>query len=127
MLRFSRACGCANNGVAADGPEPLAPAAGALTARTRIQDDTGLGQGSNLLGAFDLSSTPCAVVSAGERLSRLVLWLLGGIGLLAVILLIGINLFVQSQGTHQRIQQELSQRLGTPLHLRQISLTPGAG
>jgi type II secretion system protein N len=56
-----------------------------------------------------------------------VLWLLGGIGLLVVILLIGINLFVQSQGTHKRIQQELSQRLGTPLHLRQISLTPWSG
>ncbi len=46
---------------------------------------------------------------------------------MAVILLIGINLFVQSQGTHRRIQQELSQRLGTPLHLQQISLTPWSG
>ena len=47
--------------------------------------------------------------------------------MLACILLIGVNLYVQSQGTHHRIQQELSQRLGTPLHLRQISVTPWSG
>jgi type II secretion system protein N len=62
-----------------------------------------------------------------KRFGRLLLWLLGGIVFLAVIGLIGINLFVQSQGTHKRIQQELSQRLGTPLHFRQISLTPWSG
>ena len=62
-----------------------------------------------------------------KRFRRFLLWLVSGIGLLAVIFLIGINLFVQSQGTHNRIQQELSQRLGTPLHLGQISLTPWSG
>jgi len=46
---------------------------------------------------------------------------------LAAILLIAVNLYVQSQGTHRRIQQELSQRLGTPLHLRRISVTPWNG
>lgn len=47
--------------------------------------------------------------------------------MLACILLLGVNLYVQSQGTHHRIQQELSQRLSTPLHLRQISVTPWSG
>jgi hypothetical protein len=62
-----------------------------------------------------------------KRLGRLLLWLLGGILLLSGVLLIGLNLYVQSQGTHRRIQQELSQRLGTPLRLRQISITPWNG
>ena len=47
--------------------------------------------------------------------------------MLVCILLIGVNLYVQSQGTHHRIQHELSQRLNTPLQLRQISLTPWSG
>lgn len=62
-----------------------------------------------------------------KKLGRLLLWLLGGVVVLAAVLLIGVNLYVQSQGTHHRIQQELSQRLGTPLHLRQISVTPWSG
>lgn len=62
-----------------------------------------------------------------KRVSRFLLWLLSGLALLALVVLIGINLFVQSQGTHKRIQQELSQRLNTPLQLRQISLTPWNG
>ena len=62
-----------------------------------------------------------------KKLGRLLLWLLGGVVVLAGVLLIGVNLYVQSQGTHHRIQQELSQRLGTPLHLRQISVTPWSG
>jgi len=62
-----------------------------------------------------------------KKFGRLLLWLLGGVLILAAILLIGLNLYVQSQGTHHRIQQELSQRLDTPLHLRQISVTPWSG
>jgi hypothetical protein len=62
-----------------------------------------------------------------KKLGRLLLWLLGGAVVLAAILLIGVNLYVQSQGTHRRIQQELSQRLDTPLHLRRISVTPWSG
>ena len=46
---------------------------------------------------------------------------------LAFAVLLAVNLYVQSQGTHHRIQQELSQRLATPLHLRQISVTPWGG
>jgi hypothetical protein len=48
------------------------------------------------------------------------------IGLL-IILLLGVNLYVQSEGTHARIQQELSQRIGTTLLLKRISVTPWGG
>ena len=62
-----------------------------------------------------------------KRLGRLLLVLLGGAVVLAFAVLLGVNLYVQSQGTHHRIQQELSQRLATPLHLRRISVTPWGG
>ena len=55
------------------------------------------------------------------------MWLVGGALAFAGVLLLGVNLYVQSQGTHYRIQQELSQRLGTPLTLRRISVTPWGG
>ncbi|HEY1770173.1 MAG TPA: type II secretion system protein GspN [Chthoniobacterales bacterium] len=58
---------------------------------------------------------------------RALLWLGGGILLFACAVLLGVNLYVQSQGVHNRIQQELSQRLDTPLRLRQISVTPWSG
>ena len=59
---------------------------------------------------------------------RRITWLAlcGIIGLLAILLL-GVNLYVQSQGTQARIQQELSQRLETPLHIGRISVTPWGG
>jgi hypothetical protein len=62
-----------------------------------------------------------------KKLGRLLLWLLAGVMVLVCMLLIGVNLYVQSQDIHHRIQQELSQRLNTPLQLRQISLTPWSG
>ncbi len=62
-----------------------------------------------------------------RKLARILLWLFGGLLVGACVLLLGANLYVQSQGTHRRIQQELSQRLGTPLRLRRISLTPWSG
>jgi len=62
-----------------------------------------------------------------KNIGRILLWLIAGIAALACFLLIAINLYVQSQGTHHRIQQELSQRLDTPLSLRQISVTPWSG
>lgn len=62
-----------------------------------------------------------------KKLGRLLLWLLGGVVLLGCVVLLGVNLYVQSQGVHHRIQQELSQRLNTPLRLRQISVTPWSG
>ncbi|MEO8438859.1 MAG: AsmA family protein [Spartobacteria bacterium] len=62
-----------------------------------------------------------------KKLGRILLWLAGTAVVLASVLLLAVNLYVQSQGTHRRIQQELSQRLNTPLHLRQISVTPWSG
>ena len=40
---------------------------------------------------------------------------------------IGLNLYVQSQGTQARIQQELSQHIGAPLQIRSSSVTPWGG
>jgi hypothetical protein len=60
-------------------------------------------------------------------MSRILLIALGAILGLAVLILIGVNMYVQSHGTQARIQQELSQRLGTALLIRRISVTPWAG
>jgi type II secretion system protein N len=60
-------------------------------------------------------------------MSRVLLITLGvllGVGLL---ILIGVNLYVQSRGTQARIQHELSQRLGTTLRIQRISVTPWWG
>jgi uncharacterized protein involved in outer membrane biogenesis len=62
-----------------------------------------------------------------KKLSRVLLIVLAVILGVAVLILIGVNMYVQSQGTQARIQQELSQRLGTTLHVRRISVTPWAG
>ncbi|HEY2614287.1 MAG TPA: AsmA-like C-terminal region-containing protein [Chthoniobacterales bacterium] len=62
-----------------------------------------------------------------KKLSRILVILAGTIVALAVLILIGMNLYVQSQGTQARIQQELSRRLGTTLRVRRISVTPWAG
>jgi type II secretion system protein N len=60
-------------------------------------------------------------------MSRLLLIGLGVILGLALLILIGVNMYVQSRGTQARIQQELSQRLGTTLRIQRISVTPWAG
>ena len=62
-----------------------------------------------------------------KKLSRLILIGVGAVLGIAIILLLAVNLYVQSQATQARIQQELSQRLNTPLHIRQISVTPWGG
>lgn len=46
---------------------------------------------------------------------------------LGAIVLIGLNLYVQSLGTQARIQQELSQRLGAPVRIKAVSVTPWGG
>jgi len=60
-------------------------------------------------------------------MSRLLLIGLGLIVGVALLILIGVNMYVQSRGTQARIQQELSQRLGTTLRIQRISVTPWAG
>ena len=62
-----------------------------------------------------------------KKLSRALLLAAGAILGLMVAALLAVNLYVQSQGTQARIQHELSQRLGTMLHIQRISVTPWAG
>ena len=62
-----------------------------------------------------------------QKLSRILLIVLGAILGVAVLILIGVNMYVQSEGTQARIQQELSQRLGTSLSIKRISVTPWFG
>jgi AsmA-like protein len=62
-----------------------------------------------------------------KKLRRVLLIALGVVIALAAILLIGVNLYVQSQDTHAKIQQELSRRLGTQLGIRSMSVTPWGG
>jgi len=46
---------------------------------------------------------------------------------LLAVALVAVNLYVQSEGTQARIQQELSQRLGATLRIERISVTPWWG
>ncbi len=81
-----------------------------------------------MLGGFHLFfNLALRNLAAVKNLGRILLWLLGGALVLACVILLGVNLYVQAQGTHRRIQQELSQRLGTPLTLHRISVTPWGG
>jgi len=62
-----------------------------------------------------------------KKLRRIALIVLGAVIALGAIVLLGVNLYVQSQGTQAKIQQELSQRLGASLKIRQMSVTPWGG
>lgn len=62
-----------------------------------------------------------------KKLTRILLIVLGAILGVAILILIGVNMYVQSQGTQARIQRELSQRIGTTLHVRRVSVTPWTG
>jgi len=62
-----------------------------------------------------------------QNLSRIILIALGGIVGVALLILLGVNMYVQSHATQARIQQELSQRLGMTLRIQRISVTPWWG
>ena len=62
-----------------------------------------------------------------KKLRRITLIALGVVIGLAAVLLIGVNMYVQSQGAQAKIQQALSRRLGTPLNIRSMSVTPWGG
>ena len=62
-----------------------------------------------------------------RKLRRIVLIAFGAVIALGAIVLIGVNLYVQSQGTQAKIQRELSQRLGTALEIHRMSVTPWGG
>ena len=62
-----------------------------------------------------------------KKLSRALFFLACGLFAILAVALLGVNLYVQSRQTHSRIQEELSQRLGTTLHIQRISVTPWFG
>lgn len=61
------------------------------------------------------------------RVRRIVAWVLAILVAISGAVLLALNLYVQSQATQIRIQQELSQRLGMPLRIHRISVTPWNG
>lgn len=62
-----------------------------------------------------------------QRAGRTIGWFLAAVVTLFGAALLAVNLYVQSQGTQARIQQELSQRLDLPLHIQRTSVTPWGG
>jgi AsmA-like C-terminal region len=62
-----------------------------------------------------------------QKSLRLILLVLGILIGLAAVLLVGVNLYVQSQGAQAKIQHELSRSLGVPLKIRSMSVTPWGG
>lgn len=62
-----------------------------------------------------------------KKIGRVVLYVLGAVFAIFAALLLAVNLYVQSQRTQARIEDELSQRLGTTLRIQRISVTPWWG
>ena len=62
-----------------------------------------------------------------QKLRRLAVIALGALIGLGAVVLLGVNLYVQSQGAQAKIQQELSRSLGIPLKIRSMSVTPWGG
>ena len=62
-----------------------------------------------------------------QKFRRLAVIALGALVGLGAVFLLGVNLYVQSQGAQAKIQQELSRSLGVPLKIRSMSVTPWGG
>jgi uncharacterized protein involved in outer membrane biogenesis len=62
-----------------------------------------------------------------RKLSRVLLVVLAAVIALGGIALIAANLYVQSQATQARIQQEVSHRIGVTLRIGRVSVTPWGG
>ena len=62
-----------------------------------------------------------------QKLRRLTVVALGALIGLGAVVLLGVNLYVQSQGAQAKIQQELTRSLGVPLKIRSMSVTPWGG
>jgi prolipoprotein diacylglyceryltransferase len=62
-----------------------------------------------------------------QKFGRLTLVLIGGLSIFGAVVFLALNLYVQSQGTQARIQQELRQRFGATLKIGRISVTPWSG
>lgn len=104
------------------------PARRPIAARRRIENDDGVLHRSVVRRGFDLFfKVGLRNLPAVRKTARVLLIVLGAIVLFAVVILLAVNLYVQSQGTQARIQRELSQRLGTTLRLRRMSVTPWGG
>lgn len=61
------------------------------------------------------------------KLRQLILIAVGSLVALFAVVLASVNLYVQSRATQEKIQHELSQRLGAPLYIHGISVTPWGG
>ena len=62
-----------------------------------------------------------------QKFARLTLVFIVGLLILGAVVFLALNLYVQSQGTQARIQQELRQRFGATLKIGRISVTPWSG
>ena len=62
-----------------------------------------------------------------QKVGRLTLIFIGGLSIFGAVLFLALNLYVQSQGTQARIQQELRQRFGANLKIGRVSVTPWSG
>ena len=76
---------------------------------------------------LEFASHPLGVSFRMRKFWRIALSVCAVLVGLIVIAWIALNLYVQSQGTQARIQQELSQRIGATLRIRSISVTPWGG
>src|SRR5437762_3795550 len=92
-----------------------------------IKNDNRIIQEANRDRALIFASNFVGVSFPVRKFWRIALSLGAAVLALVAIGWIGLNLYVQSQGTQARIRQELSQRLGTTLRLRSISVTPWGG
>src|SRR5438445_11610251 len=98
------------------------------TARGWIENDNCISHTGKVTEGFDLFFKLGLRNGSGvKKLRRITLIALGVVIGLGAVLLIGVNLYVQSQGAQAKIQQELSRRLGTPLEIRSMSVTPWSG
>jgi type II secretion system protein N len=61
------------------------------------------------------------------KLRQVLLIAAGSVVALFVVVLVSVNLYVQSRATQERLQQELGQRLGAPINIHRISVTPWGG
>jgi type II secretion system protein N len=98
------------------------------TACCRIENDNCAGHTGKVTEGFGLFfKLPLRNVSKVKKLRRFALIALSAVIALGAILLLGVNMYVQSQGAQAKIQQELSRRLGTKLQIRSMSVTPWGG
>jgi len=62
-----------------------------------------------------------------QKFARFILVSIAGLSILGAVVFLALNLYVQSEGTQARIQQELRQRFGATLTIGRISVTPWSG